>query len=157
MWKALFGSTLKAGSQAPGFELLDQSGTPRSLQEFRGKWLVLYFYPKDETRGCTQEACSFRDTREDFSQLDAQVVGISVDDVASHKAFAENHGLNFPILADITKQTSRAYGVLSPLGFANRVTFLISPEGQIKDIVEWANWATYGQTVAAKLKTLRST
>jgi peroxiredoxin Q/BCP len=155
MLKSLFGTTLKKGQTAPDFGLVDQDGKPRKLAEFRGRWTVLYFYPKDETRGCTAEACSFRDTREDFSRLDAAVVGVSVDDVASHKAFAENHGLNFPLLSDTRKEVSKLYGVLNPLGFSNRVTFLIAPDGRIADIVEWANWSNYGPTVARRLEELR--
>jgi len=155
MLKALFGTTLKKGITAPEFQLQDQDGNIRRLSEFRGKWTVLYFYPKDETRGCTAEACSFRDSSENFSQLDATIVGVSVDDVASHKAFATNHSLNFSLLSDSQKEVSKLYGVLSPLGFSNRVTFLIRPDGVIGDIIEWANWSSYGPTVARRLEELK--
>jgi peroxiredoxin Q/BCP len=88
------------GEPAPAFELPDQSGDMHSLSSFSGRWLVLYFYPKDDTPGCTTEACNFRDNIFAFRKLGAQIVGISVDDVESHEAFAEKHGLPFPLLAD---------------------------------------------------------
>ena len=106
-----------------------------SLTDFRGKWLALYFYPKDQTPGCTTQACEFRDNIFAFRDAGAAIVGVSVDDVESHKKFAEKHGLPFPILADPTKETAKKYGVLkSYLGtmeLAKRDTFLIDPQGRI--------------------------
>src|SRR5687768_15781291 len=98
MLSKLFGSTLEIGSNAPDFEAKDQDGVTRRLADYRGRWLILYFYPKDDTPGCTAEACSFRDDREDLAKLNATVVGVSVDPPESHAGFAQKHRLNFPIL-----------------------------------------------------------
>ncbi len=123
------------GTPAPAFKLQDQNGKWHELKDYRGKWLALYFYPKDQTPGCTTQACEFRDNIFAFREAGAAIVGISVDDVESHKKFSEKHGLPFPILADSTKSTAKAYGVLkSYLGtmeLARRDTFLIDPEGRI--------------------------
>jgi peroxiredoxin Q/BCP len=123
------------GTPAPDFKLQDQNGKWHELKEYRGKWVALYFYPKDQTPGCTTQACEFRDNVFAFREAGAAIVGISVDDVESHKKFSEKHGLPFPILADSSKQTAKAYGVLkSYLGameLARRDTFLIDPEGRV--------------------------
>ena len=124
----------KAGEAAPGFRLEDQNGKWISLAEQKGKWVVLYFYPKDNTPGCTTQACEFRDDIFGFRKANAVILGISVDDVASHKAFSEQHGLPFSILADYTKATATKYGVLTKMGpmeIASRQTFLIDPNGKI--------------------------
>jgi peroxiredoxin Q/BCP len=122
------------GTMAPDFTLPDQHGKLRQLTEWRGKWVVLYFYPKDDTPGCTEEACTFRDDLEQLSAMDAQVVGISVDTSASHKAFAEKYHLPFPLLADAKAEVATNYGALSNwlvLKLAKRYTFLIDPQGKI--------------------------
>ena len=122
------------GSMAPDFALPDQHGKQRSLSEWRGKWVVLYFYPKDDTPGCTEEACTFRDDLEQLSALDAQVVGISIDTSASHKVFAEKYHLPFPLLADAKGEAAANYGALSDwlvIKLAKRYTFLINPQGKI--------------------------
>jgi peroxiredoxin Q/BCP len=122
------------GAQAPTFSLLDQNGKTQSLEAFRGQWLVLYFYPKDDTPGCTTEACNFRDDYYKIRALNAAVIGVSLDDVASHKAFAEKYHLPFSLLADLDHKLAESYGVLSkygPLSFASRQTFIINPEGKI--------------------------
>lgn len=123
------------GSAAPSFKLQDQSGQTHTLEEYKGKWLVLYFYPKDNTPGCTTQACEFRDNIFAFRDIGAVIVGISVDDAASHKKFAEEHGLPFTLLADPTKTTASAYGVIKGLtgaiGVAQRETYLIDPTGKI--------------------------
>ncbi|HEX7368539.1 MAG TPA: peroxiredoxin, partial [Candidatus Saccharimonadales bacterium] len=95
--------------QAPNFSLPDQDSKTHSLTDYAGKWLVLYFYPKDDTPGCTAEACAFRDGREDLAKL-AEVVGVSKDSVASHKKFVEKYHLNFTILSDPEHKTIEAYG-----------------------------------------------
>ncbi len=97
--------------KAPSFELLDQDGNTRRLSDYAGKKILLYFYPKDDTPGCTAEACSFRDSLNDLKQSDIQVIGVSCDSVASHKKFAEKFHLNFPLLADTDKKLVEAYGV----------------------------------------------
>src|SRR5262245_7503567 len=123
------------GSLAPAFRLQDQNGKFHELKDYRGKWVALYFYPKDQTPGCTTQACEFRDNIFAFKEAGAQILGVSVDDVESHKKFSEKHGLPFPILADPTKATAKKYGVLkSYLGtmeLAKRDTFLIDPQGKI--------------------------
>ena len=123
------------GSPAPEFKLQDQNGKWHELKDYRGKWVALYFYPKDQTPGCTTQACEFRDNIFAFREAGAQILGVSVDDVESHKKFSEKHSLPFPILADSTKETTKKYGVLkSYLGtmeLAKRDTFLIDPQGRI--------------------------
>src|SRR5690349_21221407 len=123
------------GTPAPAFRLPDQNGKPISLADQRGKWVVLYFYAKDNTPGCTTEACEFRDNVYAFKELNAIVLGISVDDVESHKSFAAEHRLPFTILSDSDKQVAREYGVLHrPLGLmelARRETFVVDPQGII--------------------------
>jgi thioredoxin-dependent peroxiredoxin len=128
-------STPALGSTAPAFKLQDQAGKWHELKTYRGKWVVLYFYPKDQTPGCTTQACEFRDNVFAFREANAVVLGISVDDVESHRKFAEKHGLPFPLLADASKDTARSYGVLKSfiggLELARRETFLIDPQGRI--------------------------
>jgi peroxiredoxin Q/BCP len=119
------------GKPAPDFKLQDQNGKSHSLADYRGKWVALYFYPKDQTPGCTTQACDFRDNIFAFRDANAVILGISVDDVQSHKAFAEKHGLPFSLLADPNKETAKRYGVLNFTGFAKRETFLIDPNGVV--------------------------
>ena len=123
------------GNAAPEFKLQDQNGKWHTLADYRGKWVTLYFYPKDQTPGFTTQACEFRDNIFAFRDANAVILGVSVDDVESHKKFSEKHGLPFPILADSGKETAKKYGVLkSYLGtmeLAKRDTFLIDPEGRI--------------------------
>jgi len=122
------------GAAAPAFALPDQNGAMHRLGDYAGKWLVVYFYPKDGTPGCTKEVCAFRDDITRVRKAGAEVVGVSVDDVASHTKFAEEHQVPFPLLADVDKSMSRAYGVLtSKFGFpvARRDTFLIDPQGKV--------------------------
>jgi peroxiredoxin Q/BCP len=125
----------KTGSDAPDFKLQDQNGKWHELKDYRGKWVALYFYPKDKTPGCTTQACEFRDNVFAFRDAGAVILGVSVDDVESHKEFAEKHGLPFPLLADDKKIVAKQYGVLKRfLGtfeLARRDTFLIDPEGKI--------------------------
>ncbi len=131
------GELPKVGEVAPDFELPDQNGGKHSLKEFAGKWLVLYFYPKDDTPGCTQEACAFRDDMHKLTALGAQVVGISVDDSGSHAEFARKYHLPFPLLADKSTEVAAKYGALMNLGlfkFAKRYTFLIDPQGKIAKV-----------------------
>jgi len=125
--------------QAPNFNLSDQNGKNHSLADYAGKWLVLYFYPKDDTPGCTTEACNFRDEREAIAEYgDAEVVGISKDTPASHKKFAGKYKLTFTLLSDQTHEVIEAYGAWAPKKFMgreflgiNRNTYLINPAGQI--------------------------
>ena len=122
------------GVAAPEFRLQDQNGAWHELKEFKGKWLVLYFYPKDKTPGCSKEAANFRDRQADYGKLNAQVVGISLDDVASHKDFADTLKLPFTLLSDTDKSAAKAYDVLfemGPMTYTERQTFVINPDGLI--------------------------
>ncbi len=145
---------LKEGDLAPNFTLLSDSGTPISLSAFKGKPVVLYFYPKDFTPGCTKEACAFRDAFSDFQSAGIEVLGVSVDDVQSHQKFKSEHKLNFTLLSDTDKKVSTSYGVLSALGFSSRITFLIDREGKIKRIFKEVNPDAHASEVLAIAKTL---
>lgn len=125
---------LEPGDTAPDVTLPDQDGTPRALASFRGQPLLIYFYPKDATPGCTTEACSFRDVWESYEQAQVAVVGVSVDDVASHKKFADEHSLPFPLLADTEAQLAGAFGLEQRMGMLPRVSFLIDAEGVIRAV-----------------------
>ncbi|MDQ3687668.1 MAG: peroxiredoxin [Acidobacteriota bacterium] len=126
---------LAEGSPAPDFTLAADDGRMVKLSEYKGKQpVVLYFYPKDETPGCTKQACSFRDNFKAFKDAGIEVLGVSVDTVDSHKAFKKNQKLNFTLLADDKKEVSKSYGVLSERGYSSRVTFVIDKEGVIRKI-----------------------
>lgn len=128
------GTGLSIGSQAPEFTLNDQDGKPVSLSDFRGqKSVVVYFYPKDDTPGCTAEACSFRDQFTEFSDAGAEVIGISSDSEASHKKFAEKHRLPFTLLSDRGGKVRTAFGVPATFGLLpGRVTFVIDKAGVVR-------------------------
>ena len=147
-----------AGSAAPAFTLKDQAGKAHSLSDYRGKWVVLYFYPKDNTPGCTTQACEFRDNIFAYRDVGAVILGISVDDVASHKAFAEQHSLPFTILADPDKSVTTAYGTLKEyIGIAKlarRDTFIIDPQGKVARHYQDVNPAGHSEMVLADLKQL---
>ena len=145
------------GAVAPQFELADQDGQLRALEDYQDQWVVLYFYPKDDTPGCTTEACEFRDNIFAFRDLNAQILGVSLDDTDSHKLFAENHGLPFPLLADTEGSTSTAYGVktrMFGMTVAKRQTFIISPDGKIAKHYTKVNPDGHSKEVLADLKAL---
>ena len=149
--------TPKAGETAPDFSLPDQNATVRSLRDFSGKWLVLYFYPKDDTPGCTQQACTFRDDLHQLTAMDAEVVGVSVDNTASHAEFARKYHLPFPLLADQNGEIAERYGSILNLGvikFAKRNTFLINPQGKIAKVYLKADTARNSKEVIEDLKVL---
>ncbi len=128
---------LKPGQSAPNFKLTDQHGKFHTLEEFKGKWLILYFYPKDDTPGCTKQACNFRNDQQQISELGANVIGISVDNTRSHADFAEKYHLQFPLLVDDKAEVAKKYYSLINLGvikFAQRNTFLIDPQGKITKV-----------------------
>ncbi len=153
-------ATPDVGAPAPAFRLQDQAGAWHALNDYRGKWVVLYFYPKDDTPGCTTQACEFRDNIFAFNKLGAAILGISVDDVASHKQFAEEHSLPFTLLADSTKETAKSYGVLrSALGLmeiASRETFIIDPQGRVAKHYASVDPKGHSQMVLADLKLLQA-
>jgi len=145
------------GEPAPEFELSDQNGQLHSLEDYRDQWVVLYFYPKDETPGCTTEACEFRDNIFAFKKINAQILGVSLDDVESHQKFAENHDLPFPLLADSEGKTADAYGVKTKMfgmTVAKRQTFLIGPDGTIAKHYEKVKPDEHSTQVLADLKEL---
>lgn len=127
----------QVGQAAPAFRLQDQNGHWHAPADFRGHWLVLYFYPKDFTPGCTTEVCTFRDDIAKLRQAGADVVGISLDDVKSHAEFAAKYHVPFPLLSDADQKTAVEYGVLTSMmgkHYAKRTTFLIDPQGRIAKI-----------------------
>lgn len=151
------GELPEVGKPAPDFNLSDQNGKQHALKDFRGKWLVLYFYPKDDTPGCTQEACAFRDDLSKINELGAQVVGVSVDDSSSHAEFAKKYHLPFPLLADKTTETAARYGALMNLGFlkvARRFTFLIDPQGNINKVYLSVETSRHSKEVIEELNKL---
>jgi len=145
-----------AGSEAPDFTLPSQSGEMVSLGDFLGKRsVVLFFYPKDNTLGCTKEVCAFRDSFEELSNLDAEVIGISSDSVNSHKGFAEKHTLPFTLLSDEGGKVRRLYGVSQTLGiFAGRVTYVIDEDGVVRNV--FSSQIGVERHVEEALKTLES-
>ena len=132
---------LEAGAAAPAFSAVDDEGRTHRLADYRGKAVVLYFYPKDDTPGCTTEACEFRDGAAAYRSKGAVVLGVSPDDAASHKKFKAKFGLPFPLLADVDKKLCRAYGVWKQKSLygrtymgVERTTFVIGPDGRLKAV-----------------------
>lgn len=154
---AAYADAPKAGDPAPGFELPDQNGELHSLEDYRDQWVALYFYPKDDTPGCTTEACEFRDDIFKYRRMGAQIVGISLDDSESHREFADKYGLPFPLLADTEGETADAYGVKSRflgMTMAKRQTFLIDPHGNIAKHYEDVDPDTHSNELLADLSEL---
>ncbi len=153
---------LHIGDAAPLFSLPDQNGTVHALKDLRGSWILLYFYPKDDTPGCTTEACGIRDAWSDFSKYKAKVFGISTDPVKSHAKFAEKFHLPFPLLADSEKTMVQDYGVWGKKKFMGReylgtmrTSFLIDPKGKIAKIYESVKPALHAEEVLKDLKSLK--
>lgn len=147
--------------KAPDFTLPDQNGQEHSLKDYSGKWLVVYFYPKDSTPGCTKEACTFRDGRDMLADLGAEVVGISKDSIKSHAKFADKHNLNFTLLSDESTKTIQAFGswkLKKMMGREymgiTRDTYLINPKGEIVKKYEGVNPLTHFSEVYEDLKKL---
>lgn len=148
---------LKVGQAAPDFDLPDQDGKNHKLLDYHGKWLVLYFYVKDNTPGCTKQACKFRDDIHQLRDLGAEVVGISVDDSASHANFAKKYGLPFPLLADSKGKIAKRYdSIWSIIGMAKRNTYLIDPEGRIAKVYLSASASRNSVEVIEDLKKMKS-
>lgn len=149
---SLFANPVASGRPAPDFTLPDQDGKQHRLSAYRGKTVVLAFYPADMSPGCTLEARSLRDKMAEFQQLGIQVFGISVQDVKSKREFCDREGLNYPLLADVGGKVAKRYGVLAPAGLAQRVTFIINPQGQIAQVISDVNVSAHGEQVLALLK-----
>jgi len=148
---------LKIGDAAPGFELSDQNGATHRLECYRGRWLVLYFYPRDDTPGCTREACEFRDDLPALRDLQATLLGVSTDAPASHRKFAAKYRLSFPLLSDPHGRVVAAYGslfTLGPLRFARRHSFIIDPAGKLAEIYRHVDPATHSMRVRDDLRAL---
>ncbi len=153
---------LEPGTQAPGFTLPDQNGNPISLENFKGKWVVLYFYPKDMTPGCTTEACNFQEVLPDLQKIDAVVLGVSKDPVERHKKFAEKYNLRFPLLSDAESNICETYGVWGKkklygreyMGIT-RSTFIIDPQGKIVKVYPKVKVKTHHQEVIQDLQELK--
>lgn len=148
----------KAGDIAPGFSLNDANGKTHYLSDYAGKYLVLYFYPKDDTPGCTKEACHFRDDMSQLEKLGAHVVGISVDNSDSHADFAKKYHLPFPLLADTDGLVADSYGALTNLyvfKIAKRYTYLIDPNGKISKVYKSVDTSNHSQQIIDDLKTLQ--
>ncbi|MDP1722803.1 MAG: thioredoxin-dependent thiol peroxidase [Candidatus Gottesmanbacteria bacterium] len=148
-------------NQADDFTLPDQEGTLRSLSQYHGKWVVLFFYPKDDTPGCTKEACNFRDSFGELQSFGAIILGISKDSVVSHKKFAEKYHLNFPVLSDESKLVINTYHAWGKKKFMGRefegtirMTYLINPEGQIQKVYDKVNPLIHAGEILDDLKTL---
>ncbi|GMW06970.1 MAG: peroxiredoxin [Gammaproteobacteria bacterium] len=147
------------GEPAPEFRLQDQNGEWHTLAQHRGRWIALYFYPKDQTPGCTKEACAFRDNIFAFDELGAVILGVSLDDVASHEEFATKYSLPFPLLADTGGAVAKRYDVLHSLGpikLAKRETFLIAPDGTVAKHYRKVDAARHSEEVLADLKELKA-
>jgi peroxiredoxin Q/BCP len=144
---------------APDFSLQDSEGGTRTLADYKGKWLVLYFYPKDETPGCTTEACSLRDARDDITALGAEVVGVSCDDASSHEKFKAKHTLNFSLLSDPDHKVMETYGAWGKKMFGQegvlRKTFIIDPTGRVVKIYGRVTPIGHGEQVVADIKMLQ--
>lgn len=144
---------------APDFNLPDADGKPHQLADYAGQWLVLYFYPKDDTPGCTKEACHFRDDLAKLEKLGAKVVGVSVDNGQSHVAFAKKYNLPFPLLSDKDGLTANEYGALTNLGLvkiAKRYTFLIDPQGRIAKTYFSVDTSRHSQEIIDDLVRLKA-
>ena len=146
--------------KAPSFSLVDSDGKHSSLEDYNGSWIVLYFYPKDDTPGCTTEACSLRDSRDDIADLGAQVVGVSRDTPADHLLFKQKHSLNFTLLSDPDAAVHKKYGAWGKGMFGHegvlRRTFLIDPAGIVRKVYGRVNVASHGAKVVEDLQKLVS-
>ena len=147
------------GKVAPDFNLPDQNGKLHTLQDYRGKWLVFYFYPKDDTPGCTQQACAFRDDLHQLNALGAAVVGVSLDDSSSHADFAKKYHLPFPLLAGKGSDIAARYGAQLDLGLfkvVRRYTFLIDPQGMLSKVYEKVDTSRHSKEIIDDLKQLQA-
>ena len=149
-------AALKVGDKAPNFSLQDQNNITHTLSDYESQWVVLYFYPKDDTPGCTTQACDFRDAVKRIIASKAVVFGLSLDSVASHKLFAEKYNLPFSLLADEKGEVSELYDSLRKLlGYAKRNTFIVDPKGNIAKIYLSVDPKTHSEMVLSDLDSLQ--
>lgn len=144
----------KEGELLPEVDFIAEDGTKVASSDLRGQKTVLYFYPKDDTPGCTKEACAFRDRIEDYERVEIQVYGVSLDSPESHRRFREKHGLNFPLLTDEGGEAAKALGVLSERGVANRMTFLLDPSGRVAKVYPEVSPETHADEILEDARTL---
>lgn len=140
---------------APQFTLPDETNNLRMLGNFAGEWLVLYFYPQDDTPGCTAEACSLRDVHDELAELDAQIVGVSQDAADSHAAFKDKHSLNFMLLTDDHGVSMTAYGALDDSGKGKRKTFIINPDAQVVKVYDDITPDEHGKQILTDVRQLQ--
>jgi peroxiredoxin Q/BCP len=159
VWEVCMG--VAEGKKAPDFKLADQNGDVHQLKDYKGKWVVVYFYPKDNTQGCTKEACNFRDNIKRIEKLGAKVIGVSVDSVKKHANFVAKYDLPFTLLADVEKKMVNDYGVWGLKWFMgreymgiNRMTFIIDPTGKVAKVYPKVKAATHGEEVLNDLKSI---
>lgn len=152
----------KVNAKAPDFTLLDQDGKKHKLSGYKGSWVLLYFYPKDNTTGCTKEACAIRDYFPNFSKLKVKILGVSIDSVKSHKKFADKYKLPFTLLADEEKKVVNLYGVWAKKKFMGReymgilrTSFLVNPGGKIAKVYEGVKPEIHAKEVLEDLKNLK--
>ena len=152
---------VRVGKMAPDFTLPDQTGKERKLSDYKGRWVLLYFYPKDDTPGCTKEACAIRDTYAEFKKVKAVVLGVSTDSVTSHAKFAKKFNLPFTLLADEEKKVAKAYGVWGKKKFmgreymgTHRTSFLIDPQGMIAKVYVEVKPEMHAEEVLKDLETM---
>lgn len=149
----------KVPYKAPHFSLKDIEGKPHTLSEYTGRWVVLYFYPKDDTPGCTAQACSLRDSRDVLAKMGAEIIGVSRDEPSSHEKFKQKYSLNFTLLTDQEAKTINDYGAWGKKMFGHegvlRKTFIINPEGLVVKVFGRANPIGHGEAVIKELKALQ--
>lgn len=149
--------------KAPYFSLQDQNGTTHTLNDYKGKWLVVYFYPKDDTPGCTKEACGFRDNIKELKKKEIEIIGISKDSTESHKKFASKFNLPFTLLSDPTKETIKSYGAWGPKKFMGktfegvlRKTYIVDPDGEIKKEYKKVDPSVHAQEILKDIEAMKS-
>lgn len=153
---------LTLNASAPAFSLPDQDGKVHTLHDYAGKWLIVYFYPRDNTPGCTVEACSFRDASHDFKEIGVEILGISKDTVRKHKNFATKHHLNFPLLSDVSTETIKAFGAWGARTFWGRKfegtlrnTYIIDPQGKVVKMYEKVNPLIHVEEIIEDIRELQ--
>jgi len=147
---------MKPPYDAPDFMLPDVLGRPHALADYKGKWTVLYFYPKDDTPGCTAEACSMRDARDTLAEMGAEIIGINKDDASSHEKFKAKYSLNFTLLTDVDGEVIKSYGAWGKKMYGRegvlRKTFIINPEGKIVKVYGRVTPMGHGEQVTEELR-----